>query len=517
MPDTLTPRLLVFLVGLAQHVTSLNRLSIVGGLWEEKHAGVLGLLLLKNPQLRSIEFTGSLHCKVLNEIVKYCKHLERLWKTDTEKRDLEPGETDRGQFPMDSSLLASILSGCPHLTELRIGGVRFTESQPPMGHELLPCPLTSSAIQVLHIENIGCNGGNGPGDSNANSSSRFGKCSFPKLRALCVSEQYASLESGSCLPFSDILNIIDQSHELERVEISAQFAFTKADCQRIVRCIPKLQCLQLKPYTSSFVHHTEPRLTDAALDILLKGLSLESLSIESIGWEEHWDSYSDLQEPFLLLQYPFPSLSVFTQNIDRFQYLQTCILFGEVTNLFVHSLLSTCKSLSRLELYILGRKTAVDDTLFAPIPTTDPYTSLKTLHLHLWKVSSQSSSRSVLTAGCLKDLRYKFPSLEKLAVLGLKNTDSQVCQAIATEATHVQHLVVGPLLNTTSELLNIVGCLHTLQQLDLCWDGGSLPTGDEVFDSALGTKTLFTIIKRINPNVRVQDTTGHFYPLSALT
>ena len=28
------------------------------------------------------------------------------------------------------------------------------------------------------------------------------------------------------------------------------------------RCIPKLRCLQLKPYTSSFVHHTEPRLTD---------------------------------------------------------------------------------------------------------------------------------------------------------------------------------------------------------------------------------------------------------------
>lgn len=49
--------------------------SIAGDRWEEKQAGVLGLLLLKSPGLRVIEFTGSLHYSVLREVVKYCQHL----------------------------------------------------------------------------------------------------------------------------------------------------------------------------------------------------------------------------------------------------------------------------------------------------------------------------------------------------------------------------------------------------------------------------------------------------------
>jgi hypothetical protein len=505
----LTPNILVFLVGLAQHVTCLRKLSISGEQWEEKHAGVLGLLLLKNQQLREIEFTGSLHHSILREIVKYCENLERLWKTDTtetEKSETDATEKTKGGVPVDGWLLASLLSGCPHLAQLRIGGVRYTRAPPPTPPESFQL-LTHSDIQVLEIENIGLSGVNG-------TTSRFTKCSFPRLKALCVSE-HCDAESGGFLPFSDMLNIIDQSHQLERLKISAQFTFTPADCEHIVRCVPKLQCFQLKPYTSSFVHHMEPRLTDIALDILLKGLDcLESLSIESIGWEEHWDNYHELQEPFLLLQHPFPSLSIFASNITRFQHLKSCVLFGEVTNTFVHALLGVCPSLVRLELYFLGKHTDVDDTMFSIVTPNSPYTSLEILHLHGWKHPTQAPT-NVLTSGVLQDLAKKFPNLQKLAVLGLKETDSEVCKMIAVEATHVKHLVIGPILNTTSELLSVVGCLQTLQRLDLCWDKGSLPSSDEEFDIALGTNTLWNIIKKINANVRVRDVggAGHFYPL----
>ena len=47
----------------------------------------------------------------------------------------------------------------------------------------------------------------------------------------------------------------------------------------------------------------------------------------------------------------------------RFQHLKSCVLFGEVTNTFVHALLGVCPSLVRLELYFLGKRTDVDDTM----------------------------------------------------------------------------------------------------------------------------------------------------------
>ena len=152
--------------------------------------------------------------------------------------------------------------------------------------------------------------------------------------------------------------------------------------------------------------------------------------------------------------------------------------------------------------------------MFSIVAPNSPYTSLEILHLHVWKHPTQAPT-NVLTSGVLQDLAKKFPNLQKLAVLGLKETDSEVCKMIAVEATHVKHLVIGPILNTTSELLSVVGCLQTLQRLDLCWDKGSLPSSDEEFDIALGTNTLWNIIKKINANVRVRDVggAGHFYPL----
>eukprot|EP00667_Euglena_gracilis_P006883 EG_transcript_6946 len=498
-----TPRTMVFLVGLAQQVMAVTKLSIAGDRWEEKQAGVLGLLLLKSPGLRVIEFTGSLHYSVLREVVKYCQHLERLWKTDRP----DPAPSGGGcEVPLDAALLGPLLAGCPRLAELRLGGVRFTRPPVPAKPEALP-PLSHAALRVLHIENVGCVA--------PAARSRFACCAFPQLRELCVSEHPHAIPSGVVLPFRDILHIIHQSPQLERLEISAPCAFSRADCERIAHSVPRLQCLRLRPYTAAFLQHSEPRLPDAALDVLLTRLpSLESISIESVGWEEHWDSYRSLQEPFLLLQYPFPSLTILASNIARFSRLQACVLFGEVTNKFVHTLLGTCFGLRRLELYFLGRGTEVDDTLFSVVPPTDPYPSLEWLHLHVWKHASHGPIHT-LTSAVLKDLQHKFPNLHKLAVLGLKDADSAVCQAVALEATHIKHLVIGPILSTTSELLNIVGSLPTLQQLDLCWDGGSLPTSDETFDIALGTHTLWSIIRQINPNVVVRDVggAGHFYPL----
>ena len=147
----LTPNILVFLVGLAQHVTCLRKLCISGEQWEEKHAGVLGLLLLKNQQLREIEFTGPLHHSILREIVKYCENLERLWKTDTtetEKSETDTTEKTKGGVPVDGWLLASLLSGCPHLAQLRIGGVRYTRAPPPTPPESFQL-LPHSDIQVV--------------------------------------------------------------------------------------------------------------------------------------------------------------------------------------------------------------------------------------------------------------------------------------------------------------------------------------------------------------------------------
>jgi len=481
---SLTPSILVFLVGLTQRVTAVRKLSISGELWEEKQAGVLGLLLLKSPDLREIEFTGSLHYSILKEIVKYCQHLERLWKIDRSDLQATSPET-RGEAPLDGPLLGALLNA----------------------DALDAAPLEHSALQVLHIENIGC--------SAPPRGCRFARCAFPMLRALCVSEHPQSIRSRSFLPFQDILHIIDRSPHLERLEISAPFSFTRADCEHIVRCVPKLQCLQLKPYTTALLQHSEPRLCDAAVNVLLRGLaSLQSLSIESVGWEEHWDNYRSLQEPFLVLQYPFPSLTLLAANVSRFHHLQACVLFGEVTNAFVHTLLTACPLLRRLELYFLGRSTDVDDALFSVVSVESPYLALEWLHLHLWKHPTHGPTPT-LTAAVLTDLSKKFPRLHKLAVLGLRETDSAVCRAVAVDATHVKHLVIGPILSTTSELLNIVGCLPALQQLDLCWDGGSLPSSDEEFDTALGTHTLRSILRQINPAVRVRDVggAGHFYPL----
>lgn len=54
--------------------------------------------------------------------------------------------------------------------------------------------------------------------------------------------------------------------------------------------------------------HSPPSACHPLSPRRLVGPSLQSLSIESVGWEEHWDNYRSLQEPFLVLQYPFPSL-----------------------------------------------------------------------------------------------------------------------------------------------------------------------------------------------------------------
>jgi hypothetical protein len=68
-------------------------------------------------------------------------------------------------------------------------------------------PWPGPALQVLHIENVGCAVPAGA----AAGRPRFPGCAFPALRALCVAEPPHAVACGAVLPFRDIRHIIADS------------------------------------------------------------------------------------------------------------------------------------------------------------------------------------------------------------------------------------------------------------------------------------------------------------------
>eukprot|EP01006_Ploeotia_vitrea_P032246 TRINITY_DN6450_c0_g1_i1.p1 TRINITY_DN6450_c0_g1~~TRINITY_DN6450_c0_g1_i1.p1 ORF type:complete len:581 (-),score=23.45 TRINITY_DN6450_c0_g1_i1:57-1799(-) len=496
--NRLAPNVLVFLVGIALEGGGLKRLISKKTPLDEKAAGVLGYLFLENKKLSRLDFTGSMPGGLLREIQTYCPNLECLWKMDNQQT-AEVCESTGIEKAFDGRLLADLLQGCPKLADLRIGAVDFVGEMP---RSEAPTAIEHFALRVLHIENMGFE---------TDALTHFPTCKLPNLREFVITEKQDSILQGGCIPFEDVLHVIWNSVDLEKLEISAHLNLTVEKCKQLVERVPKLSWLSLKPYTSTpeGVRPVERRLNAEALHLLLEGLPLQTLSLENVEWEEHWTTYTDLQPPFLMLQSPIPSTSVIIQNIERFSKLRSCVLFGSVSNEFVHTLLMHCHELERLELYVMDHHAEVDDELFSAAATT-AVTTLRTLHLHY----RPRGGPEKLSHHCLQNLDKFFPNLCKLAVLGLSESETALCQTLSKCGTHVQYLVLGPVLRTTTELLQLVKSCSQLRKLDLCWDGGSLPRSDEEFTSALGTTTMWRILNKINPTVVVRDAGGgHFAPV----
>eukprot|EP01064_Diplonema_japonicum_P014091 TRINITY_DN21617_c1_g1_i1.p1 TRINITY_DN21617_c1_g1~~TRINITY_DN21617_c1_g1_i1.p1 ORF type:complete len:684 (+),score=103.20 TRINITY_DN21617_c1_g1_i1:29-2053(+) len=455
---------------------------------QERYAGVVGFVMRASPHLRALELKGTPPFWLVREAVKNCSNLKEFLNYPRQGSDITETDTQPGP------VMNFILNGSKCLSSLTLTTVRC-DSSCWAGHTT--DKISHGSLRKLRLENV--------------SSSVFtGKCCLPNLSSLAVFEG-----SGTPLSMNDILNITWSSANLIDLTVAAGFTWCASDVATLKEKCPKIERLRLKAGSDGgekwVAAAPTSQMSHKTLQELFRSFSLKELHVEAAGWDPHWTAYHDLigTDSLVLQTELFDITSPLLDNLrtptSSFRNLTTAILYGDVTNALVWGLVEVCPLLERLEVYLLP-PSIVDDDILNPPNGAFPKENLKTFHLH--------DGNRHLSPAAFHDIGKKLPCLTSLGVVGTpKDAGFERVLSSLTNSlpASLSHLVIGPVLDTSAELLCLIKETTSLTSLSLAWDGGELPTRDDEFPSALGLETLSELARLINPKLVVKDVgCGHF-------
>eukprot|EP01059_Diplonema_ambulator_P014747 TRINITY_DN2571_c0_g1_i2.p1 TRINITY_DN2571_c0_g1~~TRINITY_DN2571_c0_g1_i2.p1 ORF type:complete len:514 (+),score=64.44 TRINITY_DN2571_c0_g1_i2:628-2169(+) len=473
----------------------LKYLTLSSGI-QERYAGVIGFTMQSSPHLRVLEVKGTPPFWLLTEAVKHCGSLKELLT-------IPSGGDREADTPPNPTIASFILSGSKSLHMLALSAV--TAVPRGLHGAALTDKMVHQHIKKLRLEGVG--------------SMQFsGVCDLPNLVSLSVFEG-----AGATLTMPEVLNLVWNSPNLTELTVAAGFRWAVEDVQTLHSRCHGIQRLRLKAGSDGSERWVSVspthQISGKTFDALLHTFKLKELHVEAAGWDPHWTVYHDVVgRDSLVLQTELDSLvTPIVQHLSNpmnsfIRCVTTVVLYGDVSNPLVWAILEHCHVLERLELYLLPPSSADDDVLTPPgFREGFSKRTLKWLHIH-------DNTPQHLTSQALLGIREKFPCLTSLGVVGLCNNVSPknrgfegVLQTISSILPPITSLVLGPVLDTSAELLCLIKENPSLTSLSLAWNGGELPTRDDEFPSALGLSTLQELASLINPDLTVKDVgCGHF-------
>eukprot|EP01063_Lacrimia_lanifica_P017488 TRINITY_DN24565_c0_g1_i1.p1 TRINITY_DN24565_c0_g1~~TRINITY_DN24565_c0_g1_i1.p1 ORF type:complete len:736 (+),score=210.26 TRINITY_DN24565_c0_g1_i1:308-2209(+) len=468
----------------------------------ERYLGIIGFVLKSSPRLRMVEVKGAPSVEMVQALAEQCPNLkEYVQGGDGAVREVDP-PPGMHVLPPGLQALSLILDGGKrHLVSVSLGQT--------IAPDLLKPPytgVTHHALKRLRLDGL------------ASGSFHGTKCCLPALCTLSVFEGPVCARS---LPIGvqDVLNIVWESPLLHDLTVAASFQWSADEVRVLSERCPAVERLRLKSGGRGteqwYAGSPTEQMSGTVYDAFLTTFPLVEMHVEAAGWDPHWTAYHDivntdslvLQTQLSVLEDP---LAHHLQHHGTFKQLQCVVLYGDVSNFLVHSVLRWCSGLQRLEVYMLPPSTA-DDSILRLDDRALVKPSLTFLHIH--DATQGVGLGQTLTADVVRGMGTQFPNLSRLGLVGLPT--EAVLQRLALhelpdgQLPSLTSFTVGPFLKTTANLLLLLKAAPGLRQLNLAWNGGQLPLGDEEFP-AIGLRTLTAVAQLINPELSIADVQGHF-------